>query len=141
MGRRGFRLNGEAKFVEGISALVPGRRLELPPLVGSKENGEHLLRPREAALFEWGYGYPLSEWAKAHNAPGMEHGVCELEVVVVDYDENGILDRICVVMQARPLEEVTSNRRGEWRVTDLSHTGVTVYPAQRTYGTESRSQD
>lgn len=98
-------------------------------------NREHLLRPGATALFKWGYGYPLVEWAKAYGAPGMKYGVCRLTVSVFDYFENGIADTISVVMQARPLEPVSS-RSGHWRLTDATPTGISVYPAKRTYRAE-----
>lgn len=132
------RLDGEARFIEGESTLVPGEKIPCPPIVGSYHGPdyiarEHLLRPGEIALFEWAYGHQLKAWAAKHGQGTPP--VCELTVTVFDSAEYGVLDRIRIELGAWPLEPVPG-RQGHWRLVSDPHTGVTVWPAKREYRSE-----
>lgn len=136
------RLDGEARFIEGESALVPDEKISCPPTVGTFHGPsyiarEHLLRPGEKALFEWAIGHQLKEWADRHEQETPPD--CSLTVVVFDSTEHGVLDRIKVELGARPLEPVYT-RQGHWRLTDESGTGVTVWPTKRKYRSENQAE-
>ncbi len=134
------RLDGEAHFIEGESTLVPGVKIPCPPIVGSPQGAgyiarEHLLRPGEAALFEWAEGYQLKDWAARHDEPDLPHN--NLQVTVFDSTEYGVLDRIRVELGGRPLEPVPS-RQGHWQITSDRHVSVNVWPTQREYRSETQ---
>jgi hypothetical protein len=133
------RLDGEARFIEGESTLVPDRKILCPPIVGSPQGvayigREHLLRPGEIALFEWAEGYQLKEWAARHDQADIPHN--NLQVTVFDSTEYGVLDRTKVELSGRPLEPVP-NRQGHWQITSERHVSVNVWPAQREYRSEN----
>jgi hypothetical protein len=134
------RLDGEARFIEGESTLVPGEKILCPPVVGSSHGPdyivrEHLLRPGETALFEWADGHQLKEWAAKYDQGTPPE--CVLQVTVFDSTEHGVLDRIKVELGARPLEPVPS-RQGHWRLASEFHMGVTVWPTHREYRSENQ---
>lgn len=133
------RLDGEAQFVEGTSPYAQDEDIPVPPQVGTERNREYLLRPGDKAIFEWGYGHTLGEWADAYdNAnPPNPLGACFLTVTVLDSYANGVIDHIYVEMAARPIEPVPGTI-GQWHLTDdrFDNTGVVIYPTQRTYRAE-----
>jgi len=66
------RLDGEARFIEGESPLMPGANILSPPTVGTFGGPdylalEHILRPGEVALFEWASGHQLKAWAETYD--------------------------------------------------------------------------
>lgn len=138
------RLDGEAHFVEGRSTLLPGEHvIPTPPSVGTPDRNEYLLRPGEAALFEWAFGHTLEEWADAyeHADPPNPYSYGQLVVTVFDYFEHGVVDYIFIETGGRPLTPVPRTQ-GQWTVppdkaeVDL---GMTVYPTRRTYRMEPRN--
>lgn len=132
------RLDGEAQFIEGTSILLRDRSGEIgvPPMVGTKDRKEYLLRPGDVALFEWGYGHTLGEWADAyeHPDPPNPRCACFLTVTIMDFFEHGVIDHIFVEMGARPIRPVPQ-ALGQWvlREPDEVEIGMTVYPMHRTY--------
>ncbi|MEU5453125.1 hypothetical protein [Streptomyces californicus] len=136
-----IRLDGEGRFIEGMSPLIPGEQIEIPPAVGGWRGNpsylfmEHLLRPGKSALFEWAAGCPVSEWAELHNAPIPAGGCIYLKVF--DSAEHGVVDTVKVEVQGRPLQPV-QQRNGHWALssTPHMHMGVTVWPTQREYRNE-----
>lgn len=138
------RLDGEAHFIEGSTSLLPAEHaIPTPPSVGTPDRKEYLLRPGEAALFEWAFGHTLEEWADAYeNAdPPNPYSYGQLVVTVFDYFEHGVVDYIYIETGGRPLLPVPG-ARGQWMVphekTDVD-LGMTVYPTRRTYRTEPRN--
>lgn len=134
------RLDGEGRFIEGESPLIPGRKIPCPPDVGAYRgpeylSREHLLRPGEVALFEWAYGHPLKEWAEKHDQGKPPE--CSCTIVVFDSTEYGVLDHIKIELGARPLKPVQA-RHGHWRLTAESNAYVTVWPTQRDYRSEKQ---
>ena len=138
------RLDGEARFIEGSTSLLPAEHaIPTPPSVGTPDRKEYLLRPGEAALFEWAFGHTLEEWADAYeNAdPPNPNSYGHLVVAVFDYFEHGVVDYIYIATGGRPLVPIPRTQ-GQWMVpherteVDL---GMTVYPTRRTYRTEPRN--
>lgn len=134
------RLDGDAHFVAGRSELVGDLEISVPPRVGAPNREEYLLRPGDIALFEWAYGHPLTDWADAHEHPHPPNpnGACFFSIVVFDWLSSGTIDHIFVVLAARPIEPVP-NRQGQWKLTTAvdNNVGLTVYPSERTYQSES----
>lgn len=134
------RLDGPARFVEVESALAGVQDLvPMPPTVGTPDRREHLLRPGQAAVFEWGAGHPLGKWADAHENPRPRNplGACFMIVTVFDWFEYGVVDYIHLEMTGRPIVPV-QGRLGHW-VTPESldgHVDITVYPTLRMYRAE-----
>lgn len=131
------RLDGDARFIAGTSTLLGSEsEIPVPPQVGAPINQEYLLRPGDRALFEWGYGHPLSEWADARENPDPPnpHGACFLVVTVFDWLSSGVIDHHYTLLQARPIQPVPG-RQGQWQI--ISETGYDVglvtFPPQRTY--------
>jgi hypothetical protein len=135
------RLDGEAQFVEGKTTLLPDHGdIAVPPAVGTKNRQEYLLRPGESAVFEWGYGHTLGEWAdaQAHPNPPNSNGACFLTIAVFDSFEHGVIDHIFIEMAGRPLVPVPG-ALGQWKILEQSEEaelGITVYPIHRTYRAE-----
>ncbi|MEV6908321.1 hypothetical protein [Amycolatopsis sp. NPDC051071] len=136
------RLDGDAQFIEGRSSLLPNqtRNTPVPPAVGTVDRNEYLLRPGESAIFEWGYGHTLSEWADAFENPNPPNpnGSCKLGVTVFDYFDHGVIDHIFIEMAARPIKPVPG-AHGQWTVPherSEAELGMTVYPLHRTYRSE-----
>jgi hypothetical protein len=132
------RLDGEARFIEGESSLLPGQKVPCPPSIGSFHGPEyiareHVLRPGEVALFEWAAGHQLKAWAEKHDQS--QPPACVLTVTVFDSTEHGVIDRIKIELGARPLEPVP-RRQGHWRLSGHPATGVTVWPTSREYRNE-----
>jgi hypothetical protein len=135
------RLPGESRFLQGSSPLTHDQELQPPPQLGPAQDGQYLLRPGETALFEWGYGHTLGEWADAweNPMPPNPHGACFLNLAAADSFEHGVIDQMYVVVSARPIEPVPG-ALGQWRlIEDVDRTiGMTIYPIQRTYREEGR---
>ncbi|USX54115.1 hypothetical protein [Lentzea sp. HUAS12] len=136
------RLDGEAQFVEGSSELLPtsGSTMPPPPAVGTPDRNEYLLRPGQSAVFEWGYGHTLGEWADAFENPSPPNprGACFLTVTVMDYFEHGVIDHIFIEMAGRPIRPIPG-ALGQWGVPEdrsQAELGIVVYPLQRTYRSE-----
>jgi hypothetical protein len=132
------RLDGEGRFVTGKTDLLPDSEIAEPPVVGHEGatyiNREHVLRPGEAALFEWAYGHCLEEWAEAHETE--QPPVCEVHVQVFDSTEHGIHDTIRIGIGTRPLEPVPG-RASHWRLRQEPRPNVVVLPTKRVYRSES----
>ncbi|MET7424330.1 hypothetical protein [Dactylosporangium sp. NPDC005555] len=114
------RLDEEAQFVEATAA-----------------KRERLLRPGEVALFEWGAGHTIAEWAVAREKPDPPNplGACFLTITVFDSFEHGIFDHIHAVMSGRPIVPVDDSF-DEVRLASReseAEMGVTVFPTRRTY--------
>jgi hypothetical protein len=137
------RLDGEARFIAGRSALLPNNdEVPIPPLVGVENNQEYLLRPGDSAIFEWAYGHSLKEWADAHENSESPNINCAgfFTAAAFDWLNYGTVDHLYGMFQARPIEPV-ANRQGQWRLTEEkdSNLGLVVYPSVRTYKAESGS--
>jgi hypothetical protein len=139
------RLDGEAHFIEESSTLLPAKgAIGIPPSVGTPDRNEYLLRPGEAAIFEWAYGHTLREWADAYENPNPPNpnGAGFLTITVFDYFEHGVVDYIFIETGARPIVPVPS-AAGQWTVpgqeSDVDQ-GLTVYRIQRTYASEPRRE-
>ena len=135
------RLDGDARFIEGSSPLIENeRRVPVPPQVGTSDRNEYLLRAGDVALFEWGYGHQLGEWADAveHPNPPNPHGACFLSIVVFDWFQNGVIDHLFIEFSVRPIAAVPG-RQGQWKLVEepAHHMGLTFYPARRTYWSEN----
>lgn len=132
---------GSARFVAGRSDLIgDDRDVVPPPRVGAPGAQEYLLRPGDVALFEWAYGHSLADWADAseHQTPSNPRGACFFSITVFDWYEDGSIDYIFVVLEARPIAPV-SGRQGHWTLTNSpdDNVGITVYPGRRAYRSES----
>ncbi|MEU0115521.1 hypothetical protein ABZ137_17780 [Streptomyces bobili] len=138
-----IRLDGEGRFIEGESSLLPGISIACPPLAGGWRGNpsylfrEHILRPGQTALFEWAAGNSTSEWAEKHDA-GVPAGG-SVTLTVFDSAAHGVVDTVKVELQGRPLQPVPQ-RVGHWRLTHTldDHMGITVWPTQRQYRGEER---
>ncbi|MDG6101380.1 hypothetical protein Daura_40050 [Dactylosporangium aurantiacum] len=122
------RLADEAQFVEATTA-----------------KRERLLRPGEVALFEWGAGHTIAEWAVARERPDPPNplGACFLTITVFDSFEHGIFDHIHVVMSGRPIVPVDDSF-DEVRLASLeseAEMAVTVFPTRRTYRSDGVRRD
>nr|BFE57801.1 hypothetical protein GCM10020063_023270 [Dactylosporangium thailandense] len=122
------RLDEDAQFVEAAAA-----------------KRERLLRPGEVALFEWGAGHTIAEWADAREKPDPPNplGACFLTITVFDSFEHGIFDHIHVVMSGRPIVSVDGSF-DEVRLASReseAEMGVTVFPTRRTYRTDGPRRD
>jgi hypothetical protein len=136
-----IRLDGEAQFVDGTSSLVNGVTLAAPPVVGTPDRREHLLRPGDMALFEWAHGHTLGDWADARENPDPPNprGACFFTITVFDFFEHGVVDRIHIVMAGRPLLQVPG-AAGQWVIPDKvadAEMGMTIYPIRRAYTSEA----
>ncbi|GAA2603137.1 hypothetical protein GCM10010399_37510 [Dactylosporangium fulvum] len=131
------RLDNEAQFVEGDSPLVRNSSIVVPPAVGMPTKREHLLRPGEMALFEWGAGHTIAEWADAceNPEPPNPRGACFFTITVFDPFEHGTFDHIHVVMAGRPIIPVDGSFDEVGLATEESEAamGVTIFPTRRTY--------
>lgn len=132
-------LGGEARFIEGDTPLLPGVHLYTPPIVGEYHTSDHeylnlchMLRPHETALFEWGIGFRLHEWIARDDIDATR----SLEIVARDPSGGGIKDRTKIDASARPLVEVPG-RTGVWKLAKEAATGVTIWPTEREYLSES----
>lgn len=137
-----IRLARDAQLISGVSALAPNEQLEPPPLLGRPDDHEYLLRPGEKALFEWGYGHTLGEWAEAYenrSRPSINQASF-LEILVQDSFEHGIVDYIFIEAGGYPLVSVPGTVGGsQWQTTPNPSEGlvaVIVYPTQRKYRAE-----
>ncbi|WP_143661680.1 hypothetical protein [Streptomyces sp. st170] len=136
-----IRLDGEGRFIEGTSNLIPGEHVEVPPVVGGWQGNpsylftEHLLRPGKSALFEWAAGCTIAEWAELHDQPTPAGGFIYLKAF--DSAEHGVVDSVKVEVQGRPLQPVPQ-RDGHWALSSPQHRhmGVVVWPTQREYRSE-----
>lgn len=122
------RLDDDAQFVEATTA-----------------KRERLLRPGEVALFEWGAGHTIAEWADAREKPDPPNplGACFLTITVFDSFEQGIFDHIYVVMSGRPIVSVDDSF-DEVRLASReseAEMGVTVFPTRRTYRSDGARRD
>lgn len=136
------RLDGEARFVDGESPLVPDEKIPYPPPVGAFHgpdyiSREHLLRPGKVALFEWAYGHQLKEWADKRDQGTPP--ICTLTIAVFDSTEYGVVDHIKVELGARPLEPV-AGKQAHWRLVSNPRAGVTVWPTTREYRSEKEPE-
>jgi len=135
------RLDGEAQFIAGTSPFTGEREIATPPAVGTPQHREYLLRPGEVALFEWGYGHRLADWADAYENPNRpdRSGRCFLTVTVFDFQENGVVDHIYVELSGRPIEPIPG-KTAAWRLTrnPSEALGTSIYPTRRTYRNEPR---
>lgn len=138
------RVDGEARFVKSASDLYRAGTVEvrIPPRVGAAANREYLLRPGEAAVFEWAYGHPLEDWADAYTnpTPPNPHGAGFVSITSADYFEHGVIDFVFAEFAGRPIEPVPG-RQGHWRLVRDSEVnmGLTVYPSHRVYRTEGHN--
>jgi hypothetical protein len=118
----------EAQFVEATAA----RR-------------ERLLRPGEVAVFEWGAGHTIADWAEAREKPDPPNplGACFLTITVFDSFEHGIFDHIHVVMSGRPIVSVDDSFDEVRLVSRESEAemGITVFPTRRTYRSDGPRRD
>lgn len=136
------RLDDGAYFVESSSPFLPTAGLvQVPPLVGSIDRQEYLLRPGDYGVIEWDCCGDLGVWASAYqNLDSMRRsGVCVLTISIADSFEQGIVDTIFVEVFGRPLEPI-KRVADQWRVRrnlEEAQIGVKVYPTQRVYWTES----
>jgi hypothetical protein len=131
------RLDGSARFIAGESEIFGADRpIPVPPKIGSEPFPEYVLRPGDAALFEWGDGHTLGDWADAYvdAHPPNPRGACFLVVTVMDWLSSGVIDHNYVLLQARPIEPVPG-MQGQWQLRSSPHgeVGVGIYPPQRTY--------
>jgi len=133
------RLSGEADFVASSTTLLPDLgELPVPAQVGPDGRREYLLSPGSAAVFDWGSGHSLGEWADAHKNPNPpnRNAATFLTVTVTTPAGGGVVDHLYMEAGARPIEPVPG-RDGQWRLKEGFDFGVTVYPTQRTYLAES----
>jgi hypothetical protein len=108
-------------------------------MVGAPNRKEYLLQPGETALFEWGSGHPVKDWADAYNNPNGpdRKGRCFLTVTVFDFQENGIIDHIYIEVSGRPVEPIPGKGAARRIVEKPNRViGTTVYPTRRTYRNE-----
>ena len=136
------RLDGEAQFIDGTSPFTGDRQIETPPAVGTPQHREYLLRPGEVALFEWGYGHRLADWADAYDYPNRPDpsGRCFLTVTILDFQDNGVVDHIYIELAGRPIEPIPG-KTAAWCLTRTPREalGTSIYPTRRTYRTEPHS--
>lgn len=97
------RLNGEGQFIEGETSLVPEKNVPYPPVAGTSIGAEylfreHLLRPGEVALFEWGGGSTMKDWAERREQPKPVE--VSTTVQVFDSTTQGIQDVIKLELRA-----------------------------------------
>ncbi|MFJ9195710.1 hypothetical protein [Streptomyces globisporus] len=141
-----IRLDGEGRFIQGTSTLIPGEHVEIPPVVGGWRGNssylftEHLLRPGKSALFEWAAGCTVAEWAELHDQPTPAGGCIYLKSF--DSAEHGVVDSVKVEVQGRPLQPVPQ-RNAHWALSSSPHMhiGVVVWPTQREYRGEVSSRE
>jgi hypothetical protein len=137
------RLDGEAQFIDGTSPFAGDRQIVTPPAVGTPQHREYLLRPGEVALFEWGYGHRLADWADAYENPNRPDlsGRCFLTVTIFDFQENGVIDHIYIELSGRPIEPIPG-KTAAWCLTRNPREvlGTSIYPTRRTYRTEPRTE-
>lgn len=119
-----------------VTTVGSDRFIPIPPKLGADLSPEYLLRPDDVALFEWGYGHTLGEWADAQEnpRPANPNGACFLTVTVTDWLSSGVVDHYYVLLQARPIARVPG-MQGQWKPLDSPKgaVGLVVFPPQRTY--------
>ncbi|MFD5922992.1 hypothetical protein ACFVYP_40965 [Kitasatospora sp. NPDC058201] len=124
-------LNGEGRFIEDESPLIPGRTLPCPPVVGvtgdSYLGREHALRPGESGLFEWAVGVHLGQWA----ADRTSEVATSISMQLSSVDGYSVMDSIQLELSGSPLEHVPQ-REGHWRLSDRAGSSVNV-TAHQTY--------
>jgi hypothetical protein len=132
-----IRFDGEGRFIDGKSDLVPGIEILCPPVVGRVNETylgrEYLLRPNESALFEWACGHRLEDWADIWQNGMPPTG--DVHVLVFDSTEQGIQDTIKITLKAQPIERVPG-RDGHWRLRRDPEPEVIVHPTRRVYSEE-----
>lgn len=132
------RLDSGACFIEGSSSLLPAAGMaSVPPLVGSADRHEYLLRPGDCGVIQWACCSDIGGWISAYRSTDSirKSGACLLTVSVADSFEQGIVDTIFVEVFGCPFEPVEGVAE-KWRVrynAEEAGVGVTVYPTRRIY--------
>lgn len=125
-----------ARFIEGASPLLGGAHVAVPPQVGCPGEHQYALRSGETALFEWGAGKPLKDWACARMQYSADNpsGICWLDITVTSFDAS-VVDKIYVSLRAAPIERVP-NRDGHWKLLDHSSDVHVSSASRRAYRIE-----
>lgn len=127
------RLNGNgAMFLTDDEADDPMSVGELPA-----STDERVLKPGEKIRFIWSDGQSLANWIDAYKnpSPPNPHGACFMEIIVVDYRSDGIIDHIYLEMSGRPIVPVEGDE-GRWKHDKADSIVAISYPTHRTYRLE-----
>jgi hypothetical protein len=95
------RVNGEHRWIESTEgAEFDGKYVAKPNPVNSLDRQEYLIRPGQAAMFEWGAGHKIRTWIDLSDK--LQSAEILVSIDVASFVNNGIVDEIKFIVGARP---------------------------------------